>query len=347
MKLKRKDWNNMDLTSHLNITDNLLRAIGFNSKNGIFKQYLRETKYKYVKYYLPSINEYYYKRLSYVFVTKSRLIAQIFILNNRYKDEQDKNLSYNSITEIINSTLREDFYKFDIRDIIQLEKDAKKELAQDLLKGWFIIWFKEQCLNNSLLSENYTKNLFAILEPSNIKINNYNDYYELKQNHKIKKEEISKLEEFWNSVGITSIAKYVYPTFPTKTSDLTTKDLKLSNRALNTIKGYNLTIDELLFFTREDLMNIRTVGIKNCNEIIEKLHDMGLYLFEESKKLPQALNYSSKEDSFSTYYKMIQEKDELEEKLKILNQKIDSYVIKNPECFLPINNLDLILKKKK
>ena len=60
----------MDLTSHLNITDNLLRAIWFNSKNGIFKQYLRETKYKYVKYYLPSINEYYYKRLSYVFVTK-------------------------------------------------------------------------------------------------------------------------------------------------------------------------------------------------------------------------------------------------------------------------------------
>ncbi len=65
----------------------------------------------------------------------------------------------------------------------------------------------------------------------------------------------------------------------TKQTDVTIDDLELSVRSYNCLKraGIN-TVQDLIGKTEEDMMKVRNLGRKSLDEVIEKLHSIGLGL---------------------------------------------------------------------
>ena len=64
-----------------------------------------------------------------------------------------------------------------------------------------------------------------------------------------------------------------------QTPSLTIEDLELSVRAYNCLKRASInSMSELLKKSEHDLLNIKNFGKKSSDEVIEKLHQMGLDL---------------------------------------------------------------------
>ena len=65
----------------------------------------------------------------------------------------------------------------------------------------------------------------------------------------------------------------------TKKLDVTIDDLELSVRSYNCLKraGIN-TVQDLTSRSEDEMMKVRNLGRKSLDEVIEKLHSMGLEL---------------------------------------------------------------------
>ena len=64
-----------------------------------------------------------------------------------------------------------------------------------------------------------------------------------------------------------------------ETSNYTIEDLELSVRAYNCLKRASInSMGELLKKSEHDLLNIKNFGKKSSDEVIEKLHELGLDL---------------------------------------------------------------------
>jgi DNA-directed RNA polymerase subunit alpha len=64
-----------------------------------------------------------------------------------------------------------------------------------------------------------------------------------------------------------------------KVLEMTIEELDLSVRSFNCLKraGIN-TVEDLTNKTEEEMMKVRNLGIKSLEEVIEKLHSLGLDL---------------------------------------------------------------------
>ena len=79
---------------------------------------------------------------------------------------------------------------------------------------------------------------------------------------------------------------------------LSIEELELSVRAYNCLKRANInSLGELLSLSYNELMNIKNFGKKSADEVLERLHAMGLHLADET--IPQGLGQGSME-AFTT-----------------------------------------------
>lgn len=79
---------------------------------------------------------------------------------------------------------------------------------------------------------------------------------------------------------------------------LSIEDLELSVRAYNCLKRANInTLGELLSLSYNELMNIKNFGRKSADEVLERLHAMGLHLADET--IPQG-NQGMESEVFTT-----------------------------------------------
>ena len=69
-----------------------------------------------------------------------------------------------------------------------------------------------------------------------------------------------------------------------KLLDMTIEELDLSVRSFNCLKraGIN-TIEDLIYKTEEDMMNVRNLGRKSLEEVIAKLNSFGFSLSSEEE----------------------------------------------------------------
>ena len=66
------------------------------------------------------------------------------------------------------------------------------------------------------------------------------------------------------------------------------EELNISVRTYNCLKSHRIsTVGDLSAMTKEQLMRVRNLGMKNYDEILEKLENIGIYLTSEgTKELP-------------------------------------------------------------
>jgi DNA-directed RNA polymerase subunit alpha len=80
---------------------------------------------------------------------------------------------------------------------------------------------------------------------------------------------------------------------------LSIEDLELSVRAYNCLKRANInTLGELLSLSYNELMNIKNFGRKSADEVLERLHTMGLHLADET--IPQGTQQGMESEVFTT-----------------------------------------------
>ena len=82
-------------------------------------------------------------------------------------------------------------------------------------------------------------------------------------------------------------------------AELSIEELELSVRAYNCLKRANInSLGQLLSLSYNELMNIKNFGKKSADEVLERLHAMGLHLVDET--MPQTFNDNSVEsEAFS------------------------------------------------
>lgn len=69
-----------------------------------------------------------------------------------------------------------------------------------------------------------------------------------------------------------------------KVLEMTVEELDLSVRSFNCLKRANInTVDELTKKTEEDMMNVRNLGKKSLEEVVDKLAELGLSLKKEDE----------------------------------------------------------------
>ena len=65
---------------------------------------------------------------------------------------------------------------------------------------------------------------------------------------------------------------------------MTIEELDLSVRSYNCLKRASInTVEELIKKTEEDMMKVRNLGRKSLEEVINKLHSLGLSLSSEEE----------------------------------------------------------------
>ena len=80
---------------------------------------------------------------------------------------------------------------------------------------------------------------------------------------------------------------------------LSIEELELSVRAYNCLKRANInSLGELLSLSYNELMNIKNFGKKSADEVLERLHLMGLHLADET--IPQNIQQGIESEAFST-----------------------------------------------
>lgn len=288
----------------LNITDNLLRALGLECKNEILKKALINFSEDITKYL--SENE-------------------IYVLNSRYPDDLDEIITYNKIS----SKLRLNCSK-----IPDLENVAKKHFALFCLNIPIVAYLKDICTNLTTSNKDSMQELFSILDQENIIT--YKDYLINKNVFTIDIRQ--KLEQLWSTLELGIITDYLYPVMPNQMSNLNIVDLQVSLRIENAIcKNYGLiSLDKLVFFSKKDFSSIRNLGEKCYIELLEKLHSMNLNLFFESTEMT-SLKIDSKEYekimNEKKYYELLQKKQELEKKLNSINKEIEKFQSKLEKPF--------------
>ena len=269
----------------LNITNNLLKAIGCNSNSTILKEALLE--------YMPSI---------------MAILSEdeIFILNKRYSDNQDYVFDYKRISLILRKNMSE---------LLVLENIAKKKLATLCIKLPIISYMEKYYSKNMDQNEK----IIAYMQNNGIKC--YNDYL-IKSDAEIK--DNKEIERFWNELGLLKINEYICPTNLENNKKITIDQLGLSARIYNSItREYGIiNLDQLLHFTEKDFMNLRNLGSKCVIEIKDKIHSLGLSFFNENNIEDEDLLYES-EYSRLMLKKQILERELLDvnRELELLNQK--------------------------
>ena len=69
-----------------------------------------------------------------------------------------------------------------------------------------------------------------------------------------------------------------------KVLDLTIDELDLSVRSFNCLKRAGIdTVEDLINRTEEDMIRVRNLGKKSLEEVIQKLHSLGLRLKKEEE----------------------------------------------------------------
>ena len=67
-----------------------------------------------------------------------------------------------------------------------------------------------------------------------------------------------------------------------KALEMTIEELELSVRAYNCLKRAGIdTVEDLTSKTEEDMIKVRNLGKKSLEEVIQKLHSLGLTLRRE------------------------------------------------------------------
>ena len=269
----------------LNITDNLLRAIGCNSNSTILKEALLE--------YMPSI----------IAILSE---DEIFILNKRYSDNQDYVFDYKRISLILKKNMPE---------ILVLENVAKQKLATAFIKIPVISYIEKY------YSKNTDQNEKIIAYMKNNGIKSYNDYL-VKSDAEIKGNK--KVEGFWNELGLSKINEYLCPTNLENTKKITIDQLGFSARINNSItREYGIiNLDQLLHFTEKDFMNLRNLGSKCVIEIKDKIHSLGLSFFNENNIEDKDLLYKNEYNRLMLKKQILErELFEVNRELELLNQK--------------------------
>ena len=82
---------------------------------------------------------------------------------------------------------------------------------------------------------------------------------------------------------------------------LSIEELELSVRAYNCLKRANInSLGELLSLSYDELMNIKNFGKKSADEVIERLHAMGLHLANETGHMAQGIGTGFESEAFTT-----------------------------------------------
>ncbi|MBI2996255.1 MAG: DNA-directed RNA polymerase subunit alpha [Candidatus Melainabacteria bacterium] len=83
--------------------------------------------------------------------------------------------------------------------------------------------------------------------------------------------------------------------------ELSIEELELSVRAYNCLKRANInSLGQLLSLSYNDLMNIKNFGRKSADEVLERLHAMGLHLSDEAIPAGLPEESSAESEAFST-----------------------------------------------
>ena len=81
-------------------------------------------------------------------------------------------------------------------------------------------------------------------------------------------------------------------------SQLSIEELELSVRAYNCLKRANInSLGELLSLSYNELMNIKNFGKKSADEVLERLHAIGLHLADET--IPAGISQGEEKEAFS------------------------------------------------
>ena len=69
-----------------------------------------------------------------------------------------------------------------------------------------------------------------------------------------------------------------------KVLEMTIEDLDMSVRSFNCLKRAGIdTVEDLINRTEEDMIKVRNLGKKSLEEVIQKLHSLGLDLKHEEE----------------------------------------------------------------
>ncbi len=175
-------------------------------------------------------------------------IGLISIIGNGKKYEEVKN-----IIDKLGLNFIEDIDFLDKKNILMSYKNTSKLLNTDL------IWLD---LSTSLLKSLKNNNIYKIKDLKRLK------YYS--------KELIDRLTELNLLYLIEVNTNYEFV-------DKNIEELDLSLRAYTCLKnGYKInTLKELIRLRTIDIINTRNIGLKSYNEIIDKVHELGLLFADE------------------------------------------------------------------
>ena len=79
--------------------------------------------------------------------------------------------------------------------------------------------------------------------------------------------------------GKTAVKRLLGQHFPYANYEMTIEELDLSVRSFNCMKRAGIdTVEDLINRTEEDMIKVRNLGRKSLEEVIQKLHSLGLDL---------------------------------------------------------------------
>ena len=101
---------------------------------------------------------------------------------------------------------------------------------------------------------------------------------------KILQDHISIFVDLCEAMGKMNILVSTEEDNKTKILDMPIEEMELSVRSYNCLKRANInTVEDLIQKTREDMLNVRNLGLKSIDEVLEKLNEYGLS-FKESEE---------------------------------------------------------------
>ncbi len=103
------------------------------------------------------------------------------------------------------------------------------------------------------------------------------------------------------SIPAVSVEPVKIEEIPDQRKQLSIEELELSVRAYNCLKRANInSLGELLSLSYNELMNIKNFGKKSADEVLERLHKMGMHLTDETipPNIDELANMES--EAFST-----------------------------------------------
>lgn len=286
----------------LKITNTLLKALNFNGNVELFKNLIANHS---LEFEIEKLND-----------------LEIELLNSRYADNPKDFRTYQQINFFDN-------------ELPKIEQSAKRKLALHFIDLPLIPSILENFLSFVNLPFKNLEELKQFLIHLTTDLHIYS-YKEFAMNYnQLDKDYLSKTPEL--KEDITNLCKYLgifdlfYYIFPQSKNieKLDLFDLDLDVRTYNAIYRYyeNISLGEILFFHKEDFMELRNFGEKSYNELLMKVHSFGLNFFFESANdfIKDMRNSTFKElKNAQKYYQLTQEKEALEKRLLQINKELEA-----------------------